>query len=203
MNFSPIRIFLASIFLALCIVTSGYIESHDYILRIKMPHHIAQAKGLYGYYKGLEYDLSSKWALLHDEEPITALSVVITDDIEIPQHQGNTITYLMRGDSDCSWYDLTQTAEGSWLIEKRNLEDVPKRLPKQTLIIFINPDLVETIMQPVQTTALDDSEIETITRLPIIAFKKNITSDDFKTARDYALLAAVNLKSVHQPAPQP
>ena len=204
MNFSSFRYILTFLLPLACMVITDSSTCHDHILQIKAPKSLSKLPGLYCYYKGLEYDLSGKWALINDEKPITALSIVITDTIEIPQHQGNCITYLMRGENECSWYDLTQTEDGSWNIEKKDLTDVPQRLPKQTLILFIDPRLVETITQPATTSFAEDTETpETITRLPLIVFKKNLTTEDFKEASDFAILAAVNLKSVHQPASQP
>ncbi len=186
-------------FIILCVCsTSFYAQSfYEHILRVKLPKHLEQGKGLYAFYKGTYYQVNPK-AFISDDETITSFSLIITTDIVIPQHQKNNPTHLQRGKGPCTWYDITKT-DATWLITERALTDVPKRLPKNTIILYINPDLITHLAPQKEHTILHENQ-HALTTLPVILFKSSLTQEELNTELDYAALAALDLKVIHRPA---
>ncbi len=122
--------------------------------------------------------------------------VIITNDIQLETPKdSNTIEYLINNNSDYKFYVLkriTKNSEGEpeyeWVIQERPL--VENRIPDNAIIVYYNPDYIETL------------EVENSIRLLKITMKKNIIdlAGSHKKLHDESemmLCSAINLDSIH------
>ncbi len=164
--------------------------------------------GLKAYYKGYKIDLSKGSAVLPEADQKNFFSLVITPDIELVcSKNDNSISYLNRSaTAPISWYDLSlvpiindtnnkKLLEPAyyWNIEKRELKDIPNRLPDESIIILINPKLIHAL-QSLETTQSGS------TMLPALVFNPEATAKEVEDAVTYAVLSSIDLDTVHTSA---
>lgn len=170
-----------------------------YLLKLKFPQTIREMPGLSGCYRGNPLDLQEHWCMLPEAQEVYAFSIVITPEIAY-KTTGNNVKYLKRQTgSACRWFDITlhldkKTGNYSWDVEEKARHDMPMRLPDHAIIIFLNPDFVDTV----RTLAADEEERSAlnIIVLPVIVLKKNVTAQDLDESSVYPQLALLDLKPI-------
>lgn len=180
-----------------------------YMLKTDAPPH-CELTGLKAYYQGITFDLSQGWAILPEKERALTFSIVFINNIDL---EGTTADPHLKipDNTPFSWYDLTLTFHASssahtttdispdthketynWTIEKRDPEEVPTRLPYHALVVWIDPDMIDTLkLEP----GITDS---TLVYLPTIAFKQDIDPDIFEKKLTIALAASLTPDAFHQ-----
>lgn len=185
------------------LVTPVCVEAQTYIVRVKLPEQLGmkEAPGLKAFYKGCPIDLDKCCAILPENENILTISVlIIQDDIDF-HGSNNSIRYLKRPqDKQCKWYDLTISYERladceediyRWYVKERTSEEVPTRIPDNTIIMFFDPELVEVL------TPEPELLKHGVISMPLITFKRDIKPEVFEDALLYSTLASLDLSAIH------
>lgn len=173
-------------------------HGQSFILRLAYPPGLSMY-GVTAYYKGIPYDLAEGWALIKDDQGPALLSVVIAESLEW-KAEGNMVRYLQRlPNKPFLWFDLTlslkKTGSYAWNIQKRSAQEVPLRLPENTLFVELNPELFETLLTLDQEDCSAKSDLIT---LPIIQLRKALTQEEFDAKSVYSHLASLDLKTINR-----
>jgi len=193
---------ILSIFYPQCTNCKGFLP---YAINLQLPHTNANIPG---YYKGFKLPLKEGRALLPECKTSLVFSFVITKNLSFAMRD-RTVSSLIRNlDAPCAWYDLTlvfntknneddddeATQDYSWIIEKKSLDDVPKRLPLHAIVLLIDPQFIETVVDK-ETTHTPD-----VINLPTIVFKELSTEQlakDFENALVAAVMNGLDLDAIH------
>lgn len=160
------------------------------------------------YYKGYKISLKEGRALLPESTAPLVFSIVITPHVSFSMRDRTVSSLIRSQDTPCSWYDITlvfkdsPTEEGdedasreySWIIEKKSLADIPKRLPLHALIILMDPQFIETVIDKEVTHTPD------IINLPTVVFKDLSTPQQIEAFENALIIAAMNgldLDAIH------
>ncbi len=192
---------------------------YSYILRLVFPPTLQATEGLSCNYKGMPLSLSNKWCVIPETQETLTFSLIITNEVEF-RNSGNTVRYLKRVPSTpFAWYDLTLTKVPfnpekpwqklyHWKIEEKPEAEAPLRIPEHAIIIFMDPDFVETIVEQDfgiedfgDEEELGDSQKEfngqpNSIELPVIIIKKNISPEKLEENLVYTQMAALDLKTI-------
>ncbi|HBY05342.1 MAG: hypothetical protein UV38_C0003G0183 [candidate division TM6 bacterium GW2011_GWE2_42_60] len=193
---------ILSVFYPQCIDCKGFLP---YAINLQLPYTNANIPG---YYKGFKLPLNEGRALLPECKSPLVFSLVITTKLSFSMRD-RTVSSLIRNlNTPCAWYDITLVfktennddgdeethREYSWIIEKKSLDDVPKRLPIHAIVLLIDPQFIEDVVDK-ETTHTPD-----IINLPTIVFKELTTKqlvNDFENALVVAAMNGLDLDAIH------
>lgn len=177
-------------------------KKYSYVLRLQLPPAI-NGNHLKAYYKGSCLELDS-WCLLPEDQRCLTFSLIITPAEIEPVCEGNTTRYLRRNPkAACAWYDLTLEIDPhhksgyTWNIEKKDLSKVPSRLPEHSILIYTNPEYIDSIKQMETERPAGFSSDTMVINFPTIIFKKTIDKEVFEETAVTALLASLDLDTIH------
>lgn len=165
------------------------------------------------YFAGSELDIKGLCVLPpcgYREE----FSLVITPGVTFKTRGNkNVVSYLKRHkDAPCLWYDITlvrleseEAAESgdsdvapkevyTWRIRQRNLDEVPLLLPEHTVLLVMDPALLQSIEN--KTTELYGPN--KVIYLPKLILKKDICREAFEDAQLRAVLGSIDIDSIHE-----
>lgn len=185
--------------------------TYSYIMKMKLPCGITNASSVLCYYQGHELRCNTGCILLSEKQERLAFSLIITPEVE---HKAikNNVWYLKRlPDLPCRWFDLTLSFETNgqnklayrWLIEERNINDVPLRIPDHAIVIQTDPTLIEKL-EPSSSGCDDEDRTKKMLNhaitiyFPTIIFKKDLSKQSFEAACVHPLLAAIDARAIHQ-----
>jgi hypothetical protein len=185
--------------------------SYSYIVKIKLPPTITDAAAnIHAYYRGQEFKFDTGCIMLSKKHERLAFSIIITPELEYKAIKNN-IRYLKRVDGlPCRWFDLTLSFAPHhnyvWHIEERPLDDVPLRIPDHAIVIQTNPALIDALDE--QPRHEDEEKIiknvhAKVIHFPTIIFKKDLQKKEFEEASIHSLLAACDIRAIHQAAEDP
>lgn len=177
--------------------------AYSYIARIQLPPRV-KSNQIKAYYKGTLLKFDDSWCLIPEDQKSLTFSLIITPAEIEPVSEGNTTRYLKRNSSaPCAWYDLTLEIDPHhkngyhWLIEKKNLTDVPTRLPEHSILLYTDPEHIEKV-EHIETKKPAGFALKTmIINLPTVVFKETIDHVAFEEAAVTALLASLDLDTIH------
>lgn len=179
------------------------VKSYSYIARIQLPPSI-KGNQIKAYYKGTLLKFEDSWCLVPEDQKCLTFSLIVTPAEIEPVCEGNTTRYLKRNlRADCAWYDLTLEIDPHhksgylWHIEKKNLADVPTRLPEHSILLYTNPDYIEAVQQMETEKPAGFSAETMVINFPTIIFKRTIDKEAFEETAVTALLASLDLDTIH------
>lgn len=191
--------------------------SYLYVMRLDFPH---KTKGfaLNGFYKGQPLEFKESCVVIREQQDCCAFTLVVTPEVRF-KAEGNNVYYLERlGHKPFSWYDLTLRvdaksaktgAQYKWLIEKRKPQDVPLRLPEHTIVLYLDPELVDKLdtghnleQDEIAATIVRGLGAVTVIDLPAVVLKKDVKQEELHKAQAHSLLASLDLRPIHQEVAQ-
>lgn len=178
-------------------------KNYAYIARVQTPPAV-KSNQIKAYYKGTLLSFDDSWCLIPEDQKCLTFSIIITPAEIQPVCEGNTTRYLKRNaNTACSWYDLTlnldpQSKGGyTWTIEKKNSTDMPLRLPERSILLYTNPEYIEAIQHNETEKPVSFSTETLVINFPTIIFSKKINSADYEETAVTALLASLDLDTIH------
>jgi len=186
-------------------------DTISYIFRIKHPDSIKKQPNLRAYYKGYKYDIGNMGIISHQSDA-NSLFLVITDQVK-HKCENDKIQYLERIENNpCRAFFLrpkplsTKPGNYEWDIIEEDLKNIPLRLPEDALVILLNAALVETLKDNPnefleefkKNLVYDPSKAKrTITYLPELIIKKDVTQSQIDLAAAHAFLCGIDLDAIH------
>jgi len=186
-------------------------DNTSYIFRIKYPETIKKQPNLRAYYKGYRYDIGNMGIISHQSEANT-LFIIITDQIK-HKCENERIQYLERIENNpCRAFFLSSKAPSAnsdtlqWQIQEENIQNIPLRLPEDTLVILLNSNLVEMLKENPNKFVEDfkknieynpNDNKRTIVYLPELIIKENTNQAQIDSAAAYASLCGIDLDAMH------
>ena len=135
-------------FALICLACSALATGQPYILQLQLPDNIQAKTALRAYYQGNEINLENPLCCqvpkLNNE---FAFSILVADDINMHASKGSTIECLKRPENrSFKWFDAAYDKRtGAWRVEERSSDNLPERLPENTLYLLCNPDRVNNV----------------------------------------------------------
>jgi|GEM_PF-4834869 len=178
-------------------------KNYSYIVRIQTPASI-KSNQIKTYYKGTLLSFDDSWCILPEDQKCFTFSLIITPAEVQPVCEGNTTRYLKRHPTTvCAWYDLTLNLDPhhktgyTWTIEKKDPKEMPLRLPERSILVYTSPEYVDTV-QHLETEKPAGFSSETmVINFPTIIFSKTIDKELFEETAVTALLASLDLDTIH------
>lgn len=180
-------------------------DSHSYILRIKFPPQVLTVPTMCGYYKGNKLIFTEDFCFIPETKACTSFSLFITkpEFAPKPKCDGNNIRYFKRRDQKPGrFFHITKKINthnnNSWKISEKNINQVPLRLPDDTIILFLDPKYIAEIKENRVLNA-DYVENPSITELPRIIIDPKINLDELSELAEISVLASCDLDAFHIP----
>ena len=175
------------------------LAAQTYILQLQLPESVSSTDWIRAYYKGDRLNVQEPlFCPIPEYNDAGAFSVIVAEEIAIHRGKGGTVEYLKRPtELPFRWFDITYNRDQRqpWHVEERYAEDVPERLPENTIFICSNPSIVDTVYAGEQFGKDTGKRRCYIT----VAFTSNIINDqELETHNTRALMASLDANTVHR-----
>lgn len=175
--------------------------------------------GLSGYYRGYKIDLHEGWGLLpevnctnvcdysfdadcNQYDNVFDYHLLIANKVEpVFGSESNAVLYWKHNPKEpCMWYHMALTIhpgndetepDYSWDINRYEQEEIPTRLPENTLIILLNPEMIAYVADK------NHSHTPGIITLPTIVFRSSTKQETWAHELDESSLCAMDLEALH------
>ena len=175
-------------------------NSLSYILKINFPQTVKIIPDICSYFKGYKINFDRDLCVINQPTHINQFILVITPQVN-HKSEGNNIKYLERIENQpCRVFYLTNnvdnTINSNWSILEEDIDNLPLRLPDESLVILMNPNYLDSLKNKVD----NENNINNIViNLPELIIKQTITQEELTTASIYALLASFDSNAIHTP----
>ena len=177
-----------------------------HILTIRFGKNIKQPE-IFGYYKGYRLNFEGDMCIFDESKSTEQFILVVTEQVKIST-QSSGILYLERlPKKDCRLFYIkkkyaykTNSANifNGWVIEEEEAENIPNRLPDNSLILLISPKFIEKIKTNKQIEKQAVKMVNApITYLPAITIKKSITQKELDNSCQLNILGALDTNALH------
>lgn len=169
----------------------------SYILKLQLPPRVHIQEEICGFYKGKHIVFDGSMALIPEHETNFTFSIIITPEVRFSSVKNNVQHIKRIKDVACSWYDITFRQDGLtpyWEINKLDLKDAPMRIPDHGIILLLDPDIIESLIQPSVSPSRNSPHIR---QLPQIILRPETTEEELNSAYTEGHLASVHLRTIH------
>jgi len=183
---------------------------YAYILKIQAPSTLRKHEPWLVVYKGAMLYFQSNTSTAISEQTLTfTFSILVTSEMPQPMRYKSTgaIPCLTRiRGAPIRWFDLTLQSpthpheSWSWDIRELTITEMPKRIPDHAIIFIYDPELIESIDQPVKTKYAIDTTHQgghCTFELPTIRLK-NRPAEILQRACEQACLSSPDLRTCHE-----
>ncbi len=172
----------------------------SYVLRFRFPASVKKIPALCGYYKGYRLRFNTDYCLINEKTPSDTFTLVIADDVN-RRWQNNATKDLKRTGKKCRMFYITKKHDGGaygWDVEEEKESNIPVVLPKTSIVIIFDPDLISTIKKNDDLMKVKTASHSPL-YLPIIEIKPEVTCEKLSEACTEAWCAALDTRGIHCP----
>ena len=172
----------------------------SYVLRFRFPFPAKKIPPLCGYYKGYRLRFNTDYCLINEKSPSDTFTLVIADEVN-RRWQNNSTKDLKRTGKKCRMFYISKKHESgsyAWDVEEEKASNIPIVLPKSSIVIIFDPDLISTLKKNDDLMKVKTSQHSQL-YLPIIEVKGDVTPEKISQACDEAWCAALDTRGVHSP----
>lgn len=180
-------------------------EHSSYILRIQFPSSLKKAPALCAYYKGYNLEFDTDFCIIQEARSCDRFTIAITEQVH-RKGDATQIQYLerLRG-KKCRLFYLTRTPEPDttpWTIEEEKEENIPLKLPRNALVLFLDPSHVEGLQCNKESFKTTSIVTDPVVSLPYVTIKSTISAKELENTSINTLLASLDSRDIHPHAPK-